>query len=337
MSASAQSPISPQFNALIVSALEGTFYIMLAALVIWLWDILLNLDVEISVMWSRKGAIAKTFYALIRYCPLFVVLPNVLIYNPIRTHPPSDNLCHHLYFIILLTQGIGNMVVTTVFALRVYTLYVNSKAIRKLLVVAIAALHLVLLGTTLATAITVSREMISVPPFNICFDPGVPLKTFSLWYGSTLVAETIIVAVTLYHAVQFHRASFSLKGTAPGIVIATLHRDGFSYFAFIFSTRLVLCILMWGVSSLIVPILTSLEFALMSTLTSRWLLSFRQLAISVWGDSQTIQAECTTSHSITRPPTSTIDAVTHSLGFSAWEPTGVEHPLQELSDLYTIR
>ncbi|CCA75386.1 hypothetical protein PIIN_09370 [Serendipita indica DSM 11827] len=92
MSASAQSPISPQFNALIVSALEGTFYIMLAALVIWLWDILLNLDVEISVMWSRKGAIAKTFYALIRYCPLFVVLPNVLIYNPIRTNPPSDNL-----------------------------------------------------------------------------------------------------------------------------------------------------------------------------------------------------------------------------------------------------
>ena len=52
----------------------------------------------------------------------------------------------------------------------------------------------------------------------------------------------------------------------------------------------------------------------MSVLTSRWLLSFRQLAMSVWNDSQTIP----TDPSTTGRPTTTMDTITHSFGFSTW-------------------
>ena len=82
---------------------------------------------------------------------------------------------------------------------------------------------------------------------------------------------------------------------------------------------------MWSSPSIIVPVLTYLEFSVMSVLTSRWLLSFRQLATSVWNDSQTLQTGYTTDPSNTSRPATTIDTVTRSFGFSARITTAQEH------------
>ncbi|CCA77504.1 hypothetical protein PIIN_11481 [Serendipita indica DSM 11827] len=47
------------------TSLHATFYVSAAAFMIWFWDILLNLDVEVSILWQRKGTIIKIIYALI--------------------------------------------------------------------------------------------------------------------------------------------------------------------------------------------------------------------------------------------------------------------------------
>ncbi|CCA76662.1 hypothetical protein PIIN_10652 [Serendipita indica DSM 11827] len=135
------------------------------------------------------------------------------------------------------------MSVTTVFTLRVYALYVNSRFIKKLLVIVVTAINLALLGLVLVTATIISRNQTWVPSLKICLNPESPQRFYSLYYGSTLIAEIIIAIATFYHAIQFHRKCRSLRRTNPGIVIAALHRDGFSYFALIFSTRLILCIM----------------------------------------------------------------------------------------------
>ena len=91
--------LSLQLESSVASSLQLTFYISIVSLVIWFWDMLLNLDVEISVIWLRKGTIAKAFYAVvshssfsglqllthhqqIRYIPLLVLLPNVWCQYP---------------------------------------------------------------------------------------------------------------------------------------------------------------------------------------------------------------------------------------------------------------
>lgn len=337
MSTPAQSgPLSPELQASVASSLDATFYIAIASLVIWFWDLLLNLNVEISVIWLRKGAIAKTLYGVIRYIPALVLVPNVWLYNPIRSQSLSSRICRSPFFFMMFIQGIASMVVTTVFALRVYTLYTNNQTMRTFLVTATAVLHLALLGLGLQTAITISRDVIWYEPLGICLNPNAPLQTFSLYYAATLITETVIAIATLYHAIRFHRQGTGLKGSPPGIVITALHRDGFSYFALIFSSRVVLCTLMWSAPSIIVPVLTYLEFAVMTTMTGRWLLSFRQLAISVWNDSQSTQeGHYLTGASITVPPKSTIESITRSFGFSTWtEPRdiGDPHSLQTLRD-----
>ena len=74
---------------------------------------------------------------------------------------------------------------------------------------------------------------------------------------------------------------------------------------------------MWSLRpSILVPTLTYLDFSVMSVLTSRWLLSFRQLATSVWNDSDTIQAGYTTGPS--NSGRTTIDTISHSFGFTPW-------------------
>ena len=69
---SAPALLPPEVEASIASNLEPAFYIAATSLVIWVWDTLLNLDVEISVVWSRKGTIVKTFYAVVRRSSLEV-------------------------------------------------------------------------------------------------------------------------------------------------------------------------------------------------------------------------------------------------------------------------
>ena len=44
-------------------SLQATLYVSIAAFLMWFWDILLNLDVEISVLWQRKGVILKAMYS----------------------------------------------------------------------------------------------------------------------------------------------------------------------------------------------------------------------------------------------------------------------------------
>lgn len=215
------------------------------------------------------------------------------------------------------------MSVTTVFTLRVYALYVNNRFIKKLLVIVVTAINLALLGLVLVTATIISRNQTWVPSLKICLNPESPQRFYSLYYGSTLIAEIIIAIATFYHAIQFHRKCRSLRRTNPGIVIAALHRDGFSYFALIFSTRLILCITMQTLNSMILPMLTVLEFAIMCTLTCRWLLLFRQLAISLSDNLQPSEPGYTTGPSITWVPAAA-DTVTRSFGFPVWAPTS-EH------------
>lgn len=45
--------------------LRITNYLTVIALVSWLWDILITLDEEVTLVWKRKGNLVKTLYFLV--------------------------------------------------------------------------------------------------------------------------------------------------------------------------------------------------------------------------------------------------------------------------------
>ncbi|CCA75184.1 hypothetical protein PIIN_09168 [Serendipita indica DSM 11827] len=298
------------------AGLRATFYVSAAIFVVWVWDIPLNLDDEVSVLWQRKGRVIKTLYALVRYTPFWMLGPNLWIYNPFRSVSLSSKLyvksysvfvtflshldsCISSYITMTLTQGVCCMAVITVFALRVYALYSSFPRMRIALMIVITACQLAFLALGFVAIAIASRRIVWVESLNICFSGNPPMRMYSLLYGSMLIIEIMIVMATLYHAIRFRREYPSLKGTAPGIIIKTLHNDGFTYFLVIFTTRCILCPLIWGNVSPTVLLLTYVELVVMSTLTSRWILSFRQLAMSFWGDSIIMIAEATSDIPLT--------------------------------------
>ncbi|CAG7850376.1 SubName: Full=Uncharacterized protein {ECO:0000313/EMBL:CCA76517.1} [Serendipita indica DSM 11827] len=256
----------------------------------------------------------------IRYIPLIVLLPMVWCHDQSHTNLSNIDKAAHVKSVtssrFLLKESSPS-----VFTLRVYALYVNNRFIKKLLVIVVTAINLALLGLVLVTATIISRNQTWVPSLNTCLSTGDPQRFYSLYYGSTLIAEIIIAIATFYHAIQFHRKCRSLRRTNPGIIIAALHRDGFSYFA------------MQTLNSMILPMLTVLEFAIMCTLTCHWLLVFRRLATILLDDPQSTEPGWATGPSITVRP-ATIDTVTRSFGFAAWtatpEHSEATHSLQTL-------
>ncbi|CCA75185.1 hypothetical protein PIIN_09169 [Serendipita indica DSM 11827] len=176
------------------------------------------------------------------------------------------------------------LTVVAVFTLRLYALYSNIPRIRNYLTYFIITVQLILTCLGTVTAVITSQNVIWVEPMNICINNNPPMRIYSLAYGSLLAIEIPIFLANLYHAIRFRRQCPSLKGTAPGIIIRTLHKDGFTYFAVIFTARLVICALIWSSVSFTALLLTYLELAVMSTLTSRWILSFRQVLVGFWDD-----------------------------------------------------
>ncbi|CAG7850382.1 SubName: Full=Uncharacterized protein {ECO:0000313/EMBL:CCA74940.1} [Serendipita indica DSM 11827] len=303
-------------------SLQTASYVTSAAFSIWLWDILINLDVELTVLWRRKGGLLKTLYTLVRYAPGTLFIPNVYLYSPMRAQLSKKlYLRIHCYYHVshsgVMQYFLFTAVRTAVFALRVYAIYRSIHWMRRLIVVVVGICHFAVLSLSALVAIDLAGRVIWIGPLSLCATPNPPVRLFSLFYGSTLVAELFLVLATLYHAICFRRDHPSLEGTATGVVVRTLHREGFSYFAFIFTSRFVICTLIWSHPSLTVLILVYIEFAVISTLTSRWILSFRQLAISFWEDPAPDGIQFTTA-TVTGIPVTTFGVVEHSMSFALW-------------------
>lgn len=304
----------------VIFSLQSITYVSGAAFVVWLWDILLNLDIETSVLWQQNGAFIKVLYSLVRYGPFLVIVPNFLVYMPNHVVTLSNKFCVNLYIVMVLAHTICASAVTSVFALRVYALYKNIHWMRMLIASITVTSHLGTCCYTVVAARIIYRSMVWFDPLKVCVALDPPRKALSIMCASSLILEVVIFAATLYHAIRFRRDHSHLGETAAGMVIKTLHKDGFSYFALIFTSRLIICILLWCNTSLAFILLVYIEFSVVSTMTSHWLLSFRQLAMGFWEQPMVTDAGRSTSATITMFPTTTFEVSNGGLSLPSFDP-----------------
>ncbi|CAG7850381.1 SubName: Full=Uncharacterized protein {ECO:0000313/EMBL:CCA74939.1} [Serendipita indica DSM 11827] len=307
----------------VIFSLQSITYVSGAAFVVWLWDILLNLDIETSVLWQQNGAFIKVLYSLVRYGPFLVIVPNFLVYMPNHVVTLSNKLyviCIPPYINFMLRKLRKPLYCDAVFALRVYALYKNIRWMRMLIASITVTSHLGTCCYTVVAARIIYRSMVWFDPLKVCVALDPPRKALSIMCASSLILEVVIFAATLYHAIRFRRDHSHLGETAAGMVIKTLHKDGFSYFALIFTSRLIICILLWCNTSLAFILLVYIEFSVVSTMTSHWLLSFRQLAMGFWEQPMVTDAGRSTSATITMFPTTTFEVSNGGLSLPSFDP-----------------
>ncbi|PVF94223.1 hypothetical protein CPB86DRAFT_800628 [Serendipita vermifera] len=252
-------------------------YTLLAGTVIWFYDILLTLDDELTLLWTRGGGFIKVLYLINRYLPV-VGLPLALSNNnPFRKKPFSAR--HHL----IVGTGespidtTGVIVATTIFMVRIYTIFCFDRKIRVFLVLALVASHICMLTFTGMLLAGTVPHMIYSDVLRTCM--AIPGKALGAIYATPIFVESVIAFATLYHAWSFQRAGANVRSDTVQTVVQALYIDGFLYYLLVLCLRVGSCLVYYLAPKSLLFLLCYLEYAFTSTITSRWFLSFRKVLI----------------------------------------------------------
>ncbi|CCA75826.1 hypothetical protein PIIN_09814 [Serendipita indica DSM 11827] len=247
---------------------RATDYTALAGFTVWAYDILLTLDEELTLLWSRKGSVLlKTIYILNRYLPILGFGMVVSSHNPIL------NLAQN-------PQTVGVIMTTTIFIIRLYSIYVRHPRIQVLLVGIMAASHLTLVVITINMMVVAAKTMYYNPLLRACIADV--SRTLGGYYIVPIFVESVIAFATLYHALAFRQHRTTMRQTPTTAILNALYIDGFWFYLYALCLRVALCLVYWNAASTLVLVLCYLEYGLTSTITSRWFLKFRKLLIDSW-------------------------------------------------------
>ncbi|PVF94224.1 hypothetical protein CPB86DRAFT_789269, partial [Serendipita vermifera] len=257
----------------VLDHLLASNYILLSGIVIWFYDILVTLGDELSLLWTRGGRLIKILYLLNRYLPfigLYLALQNN---NPSQAALVSDQRCRIQFLLVISCQAIGVIVATTIFVFRLYALFCFNRGIRILLVVILLASHICVLAFAVLLCHGAIKGMAYSPSLHCCISK--PPKLPGGFYAAPIFIESIVALATLYHAWRYRDTK--MQSHSVKAIISSLYLDEFFYYALVLTLRLTTCLLYWiAPQSLSFPI-SSFEYAFISTITSRWFLSFRKV------------------------------------------------------------
>ncbi|KAG8828949.1 hypothetical protein FRC17_007294 [Serendipita sp. 399] len=262
--------------AVIALQIRASYYTILAGWVIYCYDIVLTLDEEFTLLWSKGGKFVKTLYLINRYLPFCGLL--LVLYGE-TTLPMKCKFagCIGTFMLTLLCQTVEIIVAISIFAVRLYTIYQRDKLARRLLVTVVGASHVVLLTLAGLSCKTIYETMFYSRILRSCV--GSPRALTGAIYITPIFAESFIVGMTLYHAVQFSRRHADLGATMAHRILNALYIDGCLYYVIVFSLRLATALVYYLGAPALVLLMPYLEYALTSTVTSRWFLSFRRILV----------------------------------------------------------
>jgi hypothetical protein len=61
--------------------LKISAYLTTIALVTWAWDILITMDDEVSLVWSRKGTLVKSLFLIVGFLSHFLLQISLIFYR----------------------------------------------------------------------------------------------------------------------------------------------------------------------------------------------------------------------------------------------------------------
>ncbi|KAJ7133777.1 hypothetical protein C8R46DRAFT_650889 [Mycena filopes] len=264
---------SPPMAALAHSAtlLQQVKYMDVASMTILLYDYLLSLELEISLVWGTRWSLSKIFYLCARYPP-FIDVPIVLWYE---LQPNIDiKNCFPLYASSSWGAFFGIATAEAILVLRTYALLgCNNRFLTWFVIqyVAIACATVVILSLFLKSLKFGAPPLPTVVGCQLVDGSLILVVAFIL----VLLNETILMICTLWVGVKRFRHSNNR-------LITTLYRDGISYFVLLFLISAAnLAVLIWGPLELVDLFNTFLR-VMHSVLSTRIVLHVR----AVHGDEQ---------------------------------------------------
>ncbi|KIM31623.1 hypothetical protein M408DRAFT_20857 [Serendipita vermifera MAFF 305830] len=252
--------------------IQASRYTCGAGMTVMMYDYFLTLGEEVKFLWSgpKRFSLAKLMFIWNRY----ITVPWIIISN---------------YHLAALRPPISNTL-----ALRVLALYKNDPKVRMGLYIWLGicnAATFTLAGVSMGRFIPF---LMYLPLTSTCYTITDPLVPFV--YIPPLLAEGGILVMQILNHIQRRKADTSFKSP----LLSTLYRDGYLYFGCIMSLRLVAVFLYeFGPGSLWF-IANQMDFALSTTLISRFFLQLRSAMDTVRDDTLVMPLSNRGLHKATR-------------------------------------
>ncbi|KAG8826022.1 hypothetical protein FRC19_009964 [Serendipita sp. 401] len=249
--------------------LRASQYTLIAGAVIYLYDIFMTLDEEITLIWSRnarKGLFMKILFALNRYLPLCPLSFAVFLHNPVRISPIAAELYVSLE-VSHLTSPIPIGQVSPLFPHSDYMPWTWSYDCNH--GICNSSIYTVIVAVCIQAIPTIFYS----PDARVC--AGTPVPAVGGMYITPIFVESVVAAMTLLHAIQFNKNRNEHCSVMP--VINRLYLNGFVYYVIVLLLRLGSVFVYYIASPTLILLICYFEYALTSVVTSRSILAFRRV------------------------------------------------------------
>ncbi|KAG7089069.1 hypothetical protein E1B28_010779 [Marasmius oreades] len=234
------------------------------------YDVIINLPLEIELVWKRKWSYLTVLYILQRYIPFFDTA-GVTLHHHFGTNL-SPHTCTLDYSIAAWSYVVGIVLSEILLTLRVWAVWERSTPVAIGLVVYFLACWVpcyVFLAQFLSA---MEFAVLPFPNFRGCFISGGSHVLYLCWV-LLMVYDTGTLIMILIPGISAYR-----RGGRSELV-KTVYRDGVVYYALIFLISTINVIIVLTLPADLVHLLSSFERVLHSLLTSRAILHIRQVAL----------------------------------------------------------
>ncbi|KAK7470059.1 hypothetical protein VKT23_001497 [Stygiomarasmius scandens] len=236
------------------------------------FDYLLTLEKEITLIWKSKWGVAKVLYMLSKFPP-FIDVPLVLWYSLTPNIPMRQ--CHPIYSISSWFTLFGILIAEMILMMRTIALWGRDSKVSTVLVI------LIILGTVTCIVVLVLflRSLKYGPP---------PLSTVVGCYpteGSIILFVDFVILI-LYESIMLSLTmwvGFKKFRHSGNPLIKVLYRDGIYYFIYTFLISLGNILVLVAGPPELVDLLNTFQRVMHSILSTRVILHIRHIDRNVHG------------------------------------------------------
>ncbi|KAJ8085590.1 hypothetical protein PM082_004408 [Marasmius tenuissimus] len=245
-------------------------YFHVVSSTILVYDVLLNLDLEINLIWRRKWSLVEVVYLLQRYFPFFDIT-GVILYRNFQEGMSLQD-CVSSFRIVGWSLTIGIVLSEVLLAIRLWAVWERkiSVAIGIFVFFLGCWIPCFILFNTFANATKFASS--PVPQSRGCFISGGSHILYLCWI-LVMVYDTGNVIMIAIPGIS----AFRMGGKSE--LVNAVYRDGIVYYILTFLVSLVNVIVILTVPRNLTDILSSFERVLHSVLASRAILQIRRVAL----------------------------------------------------------
>lgn len=244
-------------------------YFTAAAVVILVYDTLLTLNEEIRLIWPGALSFPKLLYYINRYMAIiFLIGANYLLagFRP----PMSTTDCKYWLVTAAPAQQIANLASAVILCLRVAVLYTGNRWVLRCLWTLFGIIATVSTTFTIFSIVALLKELVYNPLAAVCLPNDVSYKAYGM-FVIPMVFDIVVIGLTAFKACK------QVQGESGTLILYTLFRDGLVFFFIIAALRIWNSVVWLVLPPSFMYLGVYADWALLSTLTSRFFLNLRSI------------------------------------------------------------